>query len=213
VLAAVLDNDSAGLDGAVSKLQTQYWLSAAPRLIRLLRDRRRTHAAVFPAVAEAILACDTCRRDGPRPLRTLESVPQSLPFNNLLDVDQAFLSPLRTFLHMIDVGALFSKVVAFSDKETETFTRAVLVGCLPNHGAPRAMLSDSGKEFDSSLFLALAEQFKIASLSKAAQDHHSDKDVERHNAVLKSMVRRLRGNSRRRPCKSCSTPRSCPRTA
>jgi len=65
---------------------------------------------------------------------------------------------------------------------------------LAHHGAPRAILSDSGPEIDSCLFLALAERLNIASLSTEAQAHHSNGVVERHNAVLKSMVRRLRAD-------------------
>jgi len=111
VLEAVLDKDSVGLDRAVRKLHTQYRHCAAPRLIRLLQDQGVTDTEVFRAVTKATLACDACRRYGPRLSRPLVSVPQSLPFNDLVAMDLAFLSPLGTFLHMIDVGTRFSKGV------------------------------------------------------------------------------------------------------
>ena len=194
VLAAVLDKDSAGLDRAVRKLHTQYGHCSAARLIGLLRDQGVTDAEVFRAVTAETTACDACRRDGPRPPHPLVAIPKSLPFSDTVAVDLAFLPPLGLFLDMVDLGTRFSKAVALANKETATVTWALLFGWLSNHGAPRAILADSGAEFDSSLFLSLAERFNVATLSTAAQSHHSNGVVERHNAVLNTMVRRLRSD-------------------
>jgi len=192
VLVAILTKDSTGLDRAVRKLHTQYGHCAAARLIGLLKDQGVSDPEVFRAVVKAVVSCDACRRDAPRPPRPLVSIPRSLPFNDTVAVDLAYIPPHATFLHMVDVGSRFSKAVEIPNKETVTVTRAMLAGWLVHHGAPRAILADSGAEFDSALFRSMTERFNVVALSTAGQAHHSNGIVERHNQTLKAMVRRLR---------------------
>jgi len=192
VLVASLTKDSTGLDRAVRKLHTKYGHCTAARLIGLLEHQGVSDPEVFRAVVTAVVSCDACRRDAPRPPRPLVSIPRSLPFNDTVAVDLAYIPPHATFLHMVDVGSRFSKAVAISNKETATVTRAMLAGWLMHHGAPRAILADSGAEFDSALFRSMTERFNVVALSTAGQAHHSNGIVERHIQTLKGMVRRLR---------------------
>jgi len=142
VLVALLTKNVTGLDRAVRKLHTQYGHCAAAWLIGLLRNQGVPDPEVFRAVVTAVVSCDACRRDAPRPPRPLVSIPRSLLFNDTVAVDLAYISPDATFLHMVDVGSWFSKAVAIANKKTATETRVMLAGWLVHHGAPRAILAD-----------------------------------------------------------------------
>ena len=167
------------------KLHTQYGHCSAARLNALLRTAGTTDDEVFDAVTAAAAACDACKKTAPRPARPLVTVPRALKFTETVAVDLAQVSPVGTFLHMVDLGTWFSKAVALDNKEAPTVARALLGGWILHHGAPCGLLADPGAKFNDALWRIVAERHNIVILSTAAQALWSKGIVERHNLTLK----------------------------
>ena len=191
-LVAVLNAASPSLHRDAVKLHTQYGHAPAARLNALLQDQGVTDDAVFTEVSAVVAACDVCARSGPRPPRPLVTIPTGLRFNDAAAVDLAEVDPLHRFLHVVNLGTRFAKAVHIPDRETRTVSRAFVAGWLVHHGSPRRLLADPGPEFDSNLWRTMRGRFNIGIESTAAQAHFSNGIVERDNATLKTMLRRMR---------------------
>jgi len=191
-LVAVLTASSPSVHADAVKLHKQYGHAPAARLNALLKDQGVTDPAVFSKVTAVVAACDACALTGPRPPRPLDTIPRGLRVNDAVAVDVAEVDPQHRFLHMVDLGTLFAKAVHLPDKETRTVSRAFVAGWLVHHGPPRHVLADPGPEFDSNLWRTVGGHFNIAVESTAAQAHFSNGVVERHNAMIKTMLRRMR---------------------
>ena len=159
---AVLTKHTPGLDRAAAKLHTQYGHSSAPRLHALLRQAKVTDGEAFAAVTAAVNGCDVCARTGPRPSRTLVSIPRTLKFNDAVAVDLAEVAPLGRFLHIVDLGTRFAKALAIPNKETVTVSCALLSGWLVHRGPPRAVLLEPWREI---------RQRPVAHAGRAPQHH------------------------------------------
>ena len=77
-------------------------------------------------------------------------------------------------------------------KKKEDTAEAIIKNWIAIFGAPRVILSDNGSEFNNELLREVCEQFNTTMKSTAAEAPRSNGIVERHNALLVKMIKKLK---------------------
>ena len=92
---------------------------------------------------------------------------------------------------MIDHLTRFSSAVLCKSKEPKEIINGIITGWIAIFGTPKKFLTDNGGEFSNSALLELAESMNIRIMTTAAESPWSNGIVERHNATLAEMLRKI----------------------
>ena len=146
-----------------------------------------------------IRACTTCaRRKTPRPMRA--GVPQTIlpraPGDWSVDVQGPL--PLtkdgnRYLLTMLDCFLHWSIAVPIPDTKASTISRAIFRHILCNHGRPRVILTDRGKELIGNAVAHLCKRWGIRKIATTGEQPQSN-PVERFHRYLNTSMTALHGS-------------------
>lgn len=144
--------------------------------------------------------CDVCQR-AKRPIRRPQGLLGTF-YSNPYPVDQVmqiisidFAGPLRECdcgsKYILATQCVYSKyaiIKATKDQQSETVAKFLLEDVIAHHGIPRAIISDRGTSFLSSIIKKLMEKMNIKKHTTSAY-HPQANPVERANATIKSFLR------------------------
>ena len=95
-------------------------------------------------------------------------------------------------MHLIDHATRYSAAAVVKSKKKEDIAEAISKNWVAIFGAPRVILSDNGGEFNNELLHEVCEQFNITVKSTVAEAPWSNGIVERNNAVLGKIIKKLK---------------------
>ena len=173
------------------KLHKQFAHPSADRLIRLLRDAKRSSVEIENEIKIASKNCDVCcRLQKPRP-RPVVSMPLSDKFNGTIAMDLKYWNKDRYFLVMVDVATRFCSAAVISDKRPCTILKMLFIHWISKFGAPRQILTDNGREFNNEEMRQFGESFNVKILTTSAESPWSNGLCERLNGILGQMVTKI----------------------
>ena len=146
-----------------------------------------------------VRACTTCaRRKTPRPMRS--GVPQAIlpraPGDWSVDVQGPL--PLTKdgncyLLTMLDCFLHWSIAVPIPNTNASTISRAIFKHILCNHGRPRVILTDRGKELIGKAVTHLCKRWNIRKIATTGEQPQSN-PVERFHRYLNTSMTALHGS-------------------
>ncbi len=146
-------------------------------------------------VARWCKSCLSCkRRKTPRPIRVGEHMPitRELPFQ-LLGMDLVVDLPEtingnRHLLTMVDVFTRWPIAIPIPNRRSRTIAEAIYKHLISNHGCPKAILTDQGKEFVSKGMKKLCDALSIAKIETTGYQPQCNGHVERFHQWLNRML-------------------------
>lgn len=100
-------------------------------------------------------------------------------------------------LTCVDHFSKWAEAIALRNHTATTVARALIVHVFSRFGAPRQLLSDRGREFESDLFTELMKWMEIDKLRTTAYQPSTNGAVERFHRTLISMLGKVVGESQR----------------
>ena len=142
-----------------------------------------------------IRACPDCqKRKGPhrKPKAPMHSQPSSYP-NQRIAID--IMGPLpitdrgnRYVLVIMDYFSKWVEIFPMPNMLASTVARLLFDGWICRYGAPAALHSDQGPQFESNLFKDLCRMMDVTKTRTTAYHPQSDGMVERFNRTLEAMI-------------------------
>ena len=179
-------------DKQLMKLHKQFFHCTAEKLHMLIK--KSGGSVALADIQKVILQCDICPQFGRSAPKPCASLPLASGWNSTLALDLHQMTELGSsvwYLHIIDLFTRFTAAVFIANKKPETIIAGVLSHWCLIFGYPRVIMTDNGGEFDNGHFPSFAENHDIEIRTTAAFSPWSNGVVERHNAVLSDMVRKL----------------------
>ena len=146
-------------------------------------------------VREWVSRCPQCQRDRlnskmyqHEPRRRFVSEPFEVVHMDLYTVLQTARSGHKHVLVIADAFTGYVRFVPLFDKETETVARAFVDNWVTQFGAPAALFTDRGPEFQSRLMDAVADMLWIDRLTTASYTSHANGVAERKNRDLRHQL-------------------------
>ena len=146
-------------------------------------------------VMEWVESCSDCarRKDPPPSKATLGSIVDPVvPFDKI-GID--FLGPLTTtnggnkyILVVTDYATRWVEAFATSDQKATTVARILIDEIISRHGAPKAILSDQGRQFLSDLVKEVCKYFDIKKMNTTSYHPQCNGLTERFNATMCQML-------------------------
>ena len=134
--------------------------------------------------------CDICLKYKKPKLRPPAGFSLSKDFNDVVAVDLKEID--KTFiLHLIDHGTRYSTAAVVKSKKKEDIAETIIKNWIAAFGVPRVIFSDV-IEFNNELLYEVCEMFDIIVKCIVAEARRSNVIVERHNAVLRKMIKKLK---------------------
>ena len=121
-------------------------------------------------------------------------MPLANDFNDVLAMDLKFITVNNrkyTILHLIDAFTRFSAASIVSSKHKEVIVATIMKQWVATFGKPKSLFSDNGDEFNNEFFRDIAELLDCKVITTAAFSPWSNGIVERHNAVIESMILKI----------------------
>ena len=179
-------------DKQLMKLHKQFGHCTAEKLHMLIK--KSGGSVALADIQKVILQCDICPQFGRSAPKPCASLPLASDWNSTLALDLHQMTELGSsvwYLHIIDLFTRFTAAVFIANKKPETIIAGVLSHWCLIFGYPRVIMTDNGGEFDNGHFRSFAENHDIEIRTTAAFSPWSNGVVERHNADLSDMVRKL----------------------
>ena len=153
--------------------------------------------SLMSAITKYTLSCKTCNavvRYKPKPRVCL---PLASQFNEVVAFDVTFWNdPVQKqtgmILHPIDLATRLSAGTFLKCKDPKHVLDCLVRCWFAVFGAPKKVFSDNGGEFANSELVELVENLGVTFMATAAQASFSNGINERHNAILKDILNKLR---------------------
>ena len=97
----------------------------------------------------------------------------------------------RHILTLIDCFTRYALAIPLPDQSSETIIHAVVGNYITIYGAPRRILTDQGRNFESEQFLNFCNLFRICKIRTSAYHPQSNGVYERFNQTLKYSLRKM----------------------
>ena len=174
-----------------SKLHSQFGHPPSHKLITLLkRAGKADNKELIEEIQKVGENCQICKeftRPSPKPVVGL---PHATKFNETVAMDLKFYDG-KIILHLIDHLTRFSTAIIVKFKESEEIIAGIFRSWIHIFGPPGKFLTDNGGEFANEKFLKMAETMNIRVMNTAAESPWSNGLVERHNATLAEILRKV----------------------
>ena len=121
-------------------------------------------------------------------------MPLANDFNNVLAMDLKLVTVNNrkyTIFHLTDAFTRFSAASIVSSKHKEVIVATIMKQWVATFGKPKSLFSDNGGEFNNELLHNVAELLDCKVITTAAFSPWSNGIVERHNAVIESMILKI----------------------
>ena len=175
---------------AAKKLHEQFAHASSKRIIDLLRDEGTDDSELFDSIRSCEDNCETCKlykKSKPRPAVGF-SLSKNL--NDVVCIDLKFFDG-KICLHLVDHATRFSAAAIVESKRKEEIVDKMFRHWISLFGVPRKIQSDNGGEFSNILLIEMCEFIGSEPLCTAAESPWSNSIVERHNAVIGLMVKKV----------------------
>ena len=173
------------------KLHKQFAHPASERLIKLLRDAKKSSVKLEQEIKSISENCDICcKLKKPKP-RPVVSLPLSSKFNGTVAMDLKYWDKGIHFLVMVDVATRFCSAAVIKDKRPSTILRMIFIHWVSKFGAPKQILSDNGMEFNNEEMRQFGESFNTKIMNTAAESPWSNGCCEKLNGLLGQMVTKI----------------------
>ena len=159
-------------------------------MIDLLKKSGTVHDKLFQAIEKISSECLVCKKFKKPVSKPIVAMPIASNFNDVLATDLKVWGS-KYFLVMIDVATRYCLAVVISNKNPSTIITNVITHWVALFGAPRALWSDNGGEYNNDAFRCFSEYFNITLKTTAAQSPWSNSYVERQNGTLGSLVNKI----------------------
>ena len=171
---------------SLMKLHRRFGRCRPERLGGLLRSAGKLGNWKMNDIEKFVNACQVFEKFGQPGRKLIVPMPHSESFNETISLDLRQISnnPAKWYVHIIDMYTRFSEAEMISNKMSSTIIDVLNRNWIFAHGAPNAILTDNGWEFDSELFRQNAEFFNFEVSSTAANSPFSNGCCERHNMIL-----------------------------
>ena len=149
---------------------------------------------LFKQIDNVTRSCDTYDRYKKARSPPVVSMPLANDFNDVLVMDLKFVTVNNrkyTILHLIDAFARFSAASIVSSKHKEVIAATIMEQWVATFGTLKSLFSDNGGEFNNELLRDVAELLDCKVITTAAFSPWSNGIVERHNAVIESMILKI----------------------
>ena len=149
---------------------------------------------LFKQIDNVTQPCDTCDRYKKARARPVVSMPLANDFNDVLAMDLKFVTVNNrkyTILHSTDAFIRFSVASIVSSKHKEVIVATIMKQWVATFGKPKSLSSDNGGEFNNELLHDVAELLDCKVITTAAFSSWYNGIVERHNAVIESMILKI----------------------
>ena len=187
--------DEADVNKVSIKLHKQFGHPAARKLIQLVEQAGNKNKKLHDAIRKVSDNCIVCKKFRRAPARPVVCMPLAKNFNDVMATDLKSWGN-EYFLVMIDVATRYCIAVLIGNKRPSTIISGIILHWISLFGAPKSILSDNGGEYNNSDFLEFSENFNINVMTTAAQSPFSNGIVERQNATLGTMVRKIIGDTK-----------------
>ena len=176
---------------SVKKLHCQLGHGSYDKLKRLLSDAGLGDKELFSLLQEVIESCEICKVYKKPPAKPATSFPRARAVNECVAIDLHQLDSNLYYLHIIDEFSRFSQAGIVRSKKPSEIIDVFSEKWLSIVGCPGLVFCDNGEEFCSKEFEDWAENFNIEQKTSAAHSPFSNGIVERHNAVISLMMKKL----------------------
>ncbi|PAA74169.1 hypothetical protein BOX15_Mlig001265g14 [Macrostomum lignano] len=146
-------------------------------------------------VEEHVKACLDCTKAkaGKKPIAPMEPIPSSSPFDIVMtDVIGPLPRSKKGNFYILTVQDAFSKwpdAYAIRNQKAATIARVLFERWIANHGCPRVLHSDQGRNFESGIVRKLCELLGVKKTRTSAYHPSGNGQVERFNGFLKNSLR------------------------
>jgi transposase InsO family protein len=147
-------------------------------------------------ISQWIKGCDQCgqtKKPPKLPRAPLGEMQTGAPFDRLTT---DFLGPFpetpRGNKHILVVTDTFTKwveIFATTDQSAKTTARIILNEVIARYGCPYDLLSDQGRNYESSIFTELCKLLEIRKLRTSVANPQCNGQAERFNRTLLSMIK------------------------
>ena len=172
------------------KLHKQFGHPRANKLIDLVKQSGRYDRKLLDAIQKISMECLVCKKFKKPPSRPVVAMPMAKNFNDMVATDLKVWGS-RYFLVMIDVATRYCLAVVINNKNPNTIVSNIITHWIALFGSPRTILNDNGGEYNNDIFRSFGENFNVTLKTTPAQSPWSNGYVERQNATLGSMVRKI----------------------
>jgi transposase InsO family protein len=145
-------------------------------------------------ISEVIKSCEACAKNVKKTAGG-EVFVTSKHSNEIGAADIFFITQKENALTYIDYFTRIVKIKKIKNKGATEITRA-LKEIFSEHGAPRTLITDNGKEFTNSEVKQLLDSFNINHHGVAVEKHQSNGRIERFHRTLWQSPRKKYSNSK-----------------
>lgn len=176
------------------RLHRQFGHASSEKLKGLIKNAGVCSKNVFKLLDEVCNECKTCMIYKKPPLKPKVSLPWATNFNQMVAMDLHELGPNLWYVHFIDHFTRLSAAAIITNKTTQEIIKQFFEKWISIYGPPELVLSDNGGEFNSAAFRDMAENLNIEIRTTPAYSPWSNGLVERHNAILTTMLQKIKSS-------------------
>ena len=176
------------------KLHKQFSHPRSNKLHKLLRDGDIKDRELFNLIEKVEADCVICRqykRPMPKPIVTFSFAKE---FNESVAMDIKYHSS-KLVLHLIDHATRFSAAGVVHSKDRDVIMCKIFQIWISVFGPPKQIFSDNGGEFSNEDFRVMGEKLNTNIRNTAAESPWSNGINERHNAILGSMISKVKDDT------------------
>ena len=200
----VIDEALSNVNKTARKLHLIFGHPTSDRLIKTLESglkgvERMKLKSLCKAVDEYTKSCGICKDNATHKPKPKVCLPMANNFNDVVAFDITFwLDPIKNktvmILHLIDIATRLSAATVVCSKDSQHIIDALVCTWLNVFGAPKKFFTDNGGEFANKELVELVENLGIEFKATAAESSFSNGINERHHAVIKSIMNKIRHN-------------------
>ena len=173
------------------KLHKQFSHPRSNKLHKLLRDGDIKDREPFNLIEQVEADCVTCcQYKFPMP-KVVVTFSLSKKFNESVAMDIKYHSS-KLVLHLIDHATCFSAAGVVHSKDRDVIISKIFLIWISVFGPPKQILSDNGGEFSNEDFRVISEKLNTNIRNTAAECPLLNCINERHNAILGSMISKVK---------------------
>ena len=165
-----------------AKIIRSFWWPDLKRDVRLY--------VAFCPVCENFIRLSRTPRAGLRPMK-VGGRGDCLAMDIVGGKDSFPITPRRNKYIRIDCFSSFAIAVPLADQSSSSIISAIIGHYITVHGTPRRILTDQGKNFESSEFSDFCSLFRIFKIRTTAYHSQSNGVCERFNQTLKLSLRKI----------------------
>ena len=189
------------------KLHLVFGHPTSKRLIETIQHAykdRKEIKDLCQAVEKFTNTCETCLSMAKHKPKPKVCLPLARVFNDVLAFDLTFWNDSMVkktiiILHCIDLATRLSAACVVQSKEPRIIINSLVKSWLNVFGAPKKVYTDNGGEFANKKLVELIENMGIEFKATAAESSFSNGINERHHAIIKNILDKIRGDHNETP--------------